>query len=131
MNTEPIVFRNDEERGLWLSAYRTLLPSHFHQNATEGADAAVRALRVRTAPPEPTASPAPAPGPRVVQCRDGYYLIVRGPGDAGTEWWCVESWQPNDAPDKGVYGNIDEAYDVLNSLTPAQLAAPVGVEVKA
>lgn len=81
-------------------------------------------------PIKPTPTYPPGEEPRVVQCKDEYWLVVRG--KEGLEWWSPsdQTWNPQENLDSGISPTREDAVSDLNSLSPAQLAAPVGVEVK-
>lgn len=67
----------------------------------------------------------------MVQAADGLWVIVRG-GIAAQEWWDSDEleWVFDHTKDLGTHPERDDALREFASLTPAQLAAPVGVEVK-
>jgi hypothetical protein len=126
VSTEPIIFQNDNEVELWTAIVNGM--GAFERRIVE-ADAAVRELRARMRVEKP--APADDLGPRVVQCEDGHWLIVRGKD--GLEWWHLhmQMWLLHSDLGTGIYFAQSEAAFDLASLTPAQRAAACGVEVRA
>lgn len=134
MATEPIILNTAEEREFWKATFIASYREHVSlKRSCIDADAAVYELRARM--PVAAAEPTYPPGeePRVVQCEDGLWDIVCGPhSKAGWTWGTsIREWVRNVCFDKGRFGSEGAAKEALASLTPAQLAAPVGVEVRA
>jgi len=132
VSIQAIIFQNDDERRLWTSVFESVSKDQPLMSAVRNADAAVRELRARmpAAQVQPT-YPPPGEEPRVVQCEDGQWLVVRG--NDGLEWWNpdMQMWRLHTDLGTGIYFTQAEAVSDLASLSPAQLAAQVGVEVKA
>jgi hypothetical protein len=126
VSTEPIIFETDEEVEFWKATYIKAIGIP----AADWADEAVRELRARM--PAAQSQPTYPPGeePRVVQVHSGNWDIVRGPHSKAGDYWSHNRWRKNAGFCGGAYGVEDNAREVFASLTPAQLAAPVGVEVK-
>ena len=131
MSTEPIIL-NTAEVEFWKAVYiaRDQLRTPYPDTSSRLADQAVRELRARM--PAAQVQPIYPPGeePRVVQCEDGQWLIVRGKD--GLEWWSfdMQMWLLHSDLGTGIHMTQSDAASDLASLSPAQLAAAVGVEVK-
>jgi hypothetical protein len=127
VSTEPIIFETDEEVEFWKATYIKAIGIP----AADWADEAVRELRARM--PAAQVQPTYPPGeePRVVRCEDGQWLIVRG--KYGLEWWSPDTqmWSLHSDLGTGIYLIQSDAASDFASMSPAQLAAQVGVECKA
>ena len=129
VSTEPIIFQNDNEVELWTAIVNGM--GAFERRIVE-ADTAVRELRARMPAAQVQPTDPPSEESRVVRCEDGDWLIVRGPSGSTGEFWSdhYQMWLSNNDDYRGKYAEEDEANSLFASLTPAQLAAAVGVEVK-
>jgi hypothetical protein len=66
----------------------------------------------------------------VAQALSGSWDVVRGPHNADGDYWHSTMWMKNEGFQGGSHAIESDARGMFASLTPAQLAAPVSVEVK-